>query len=193
MSTYAPCESQAKPLPPPASYGLVLIGNIQQQHQRCDDNNNKTMSCFSQGTGASDGHSGGSSRVRRSSFEPPLFSSVETLYHITSSVVLPPGRISPDIYSLFILCVSPDIQVSVDQVRFCGEQFFFSLFFWGGGGVQSPNNISFQVVTHHWQKGTIRSGGNQFKSGTTDIVILFSRFGLENWKCSENGKNDVKS
>ena len=56
MSTYAPCESQAKPLPAPASYGLVLIGNIQQQHQRCDDNNNKTMSCFSQGTGASDGH-----------------------------------------------------------------------------------------------------------------------------------------
>ena len=33
--------------------------------------------------------SGGSSRVRRSSFELPLFSSVETLYHITSSVVLP--------------------------------------------------------------------------------------------------------
>ena len=67
---HAPCESQAKPLPAPASYGLVLIGNIQQQHQRCDDNNNKTMSYFSQGTGASDGHPSPSRTLLASRISP---------------------------------------------------------------------------------------------------------------------------
>ena len=55
---------------------------------------------------------------------PPLFSSVETLYHITSRVVLPRLKIGP-------IFIHSKPLVSVDQVRFCGELLFFpsSFFF----------------------------------------------------------------
>ena len=74
--------------------------------------------------------SGGSSRVRRSSFEPPLFSSVETLYHITSSVVLPPWlNIARYLFAIHSKLIARYPLVSVDQVRFCGELLFFFLIF----------------------------------------------------------------
>ena len=71
--------------------------------------------------------SGGSSRVRRSSLEPPpLFSSVETLYHITSSVVLPWLNIARYLFAIHSKHITRYPLVSVDQVRYCGELLFFS-------------------------------------------------------------------
>ena len=72
--------------------------------------------------------SGGSSMVRRSSFEPLPFSSVETLYHITSSV-LPRLNITRYPFAIHSKRIGQYPLVSVDQVRICGELLFFSLIF----------------------------------------------------------------
>ena len=63
--------------------------------------------------------------VRRSSFEPLLFSLVETLYHITSSV-LPRLNITRYPFAIHSKRIGRYPLVSVDQVRFCGELLFFS-------------------------------------------------------------------
>ena len=78
--------------------------------------------------------------VRRSSFEPLLFSLVETLYHITSGV-LPSLNITRYPFAIHSKRIGRYPLVSVDQVRFCGELllffpllfFFFFLFLpWDG-------------------------------------------------------------
>ena len=94
--------------------------------------------------------SGGSSMVRRSSFEPLPFSSVETLYHLTSSV-LPRLNITRYPFAIHSKRIGQYPLVSVDQVRFCGEllffssSFFFFFFFPPLGWVQSMEEPTFYL------------------------------------------------
>ena len=37
------------------------------------------------------------------------------------------------------------------------------------------------------------SRGGHFRHANVEMMCICLGFGLENWKCSENGKNDMKS
>ena len=63
--------------------------------------------------------------VRRSSFEPLLFSLVETLYHS----ILPKLNITRYPFAIHSKRIGRYPLVSVDQVQFCGELLFFFLIF----------------------------------------------------------------